>query len=109
MSNLQDIRPKKPTIELGGKSYTLWFDLNAFAEIEDEFGEIDVVMTKLTKGSAKTIRALVWAGLLCNENSPSLKEVGALLTFADMNMVSESLMKAIGASMPEPDPNSEKN
>ena len=75
-SNLADIRNKKITIKLGEQDYELKYDLNSFAEIEETHGSISEIVEKMENGSIKAIRAMIWAGLLCNENPPTEKEVG---------------------------------
>lgn len=107
-SNLGSVRAKKSYIELGGTEYELKYDLNAFAEIEEEYGSITELLEKMEKGSAKAIRAMVWAGLLCNENSPTQREVGSLINMNDMEKIAASIQRALVDSLPSDD-GSEKN
>jgi lysophospholipase L1-like esterase len=102
---LQQHKPTILIIELGGNEYNFKYDLNAFAELEDTCGNISEVLTKMEQGSAKAIRALVWAGLLNNENCPTEKEVGKMINLGDMADISNKIQEAIVASMPEQNPN----
>jgi hypothetical protein len=104
-SNVKSVLNKAVTIELGGNEYNFKYDLNAFAELEDTCGNISEVLTKMEQGSAKAIRALVWAGLLNNENCPTEKEVGKMINLGDMADISNKIQEAIVASMPEQNPN----
>lgn len=100
MSNLQDVREKGVKVELDGREFTLFYDLNAFAEIEDDFGVIDEVLEKLGRSSAKTIRALLWAGLLHHHPEVTTTEVGRLIGFQDLGDLSEKLRVAIVGALP---------
>jgi hypothetical protein len=102
-SNVKTLLNKGVTVELGGKQYILKYDLNAFAEIEDLHGSISDILVKMENGSAKAIRALIWAGLLNNEDYPTEKEVGQMINLSDMPMLSEKIQEAIVAAMPEQD------
>jgi hypothetical protein len=107
-SNVKSVLNKGIEIELGGNKYSLKYDLNAFAEIEDTHGSITDVLVKMEEGSAKAIRALIWAGLLANENPPTEKEVGSMINLADIQALAEKIQEAVVASMPPQDEN-EKN
>jgi hypothetical protein len=107
-SNLSSIKANKATLELGGIDYELRYDLNAFAEIEEEYGSINELLAKMESGSAKAIRAMVWAGLLCNEDAPSEKEVGNLINMNDMQKIADAIQRALVNALPEND-GTEKN
>ncbi len=104
-SNVKSVLTKGVTIELGQKEYNLKYDLNSFAEIEDNYGNITEILTKMEQGSAKAIRALIWAGLLNNENPPTEKEVGSMINISDMPILAMKIQEAIVAAMPEQDEN----
>lgn len=107
-SNLSSVKAKKAYLELGGKQYELKYDLNAFAEIEEEYGSITELLEKMENGSAKAIRAMVWAGLLCNEDYPTEKEVGTLINMNDMQKIADAIQVSLVNSLPESD-GTEKN
>jgi hypothetical protein len=100
-SNVKNVLNKAVKLELGGIEYDLKYDLNAFAELEDSYGSITDVLLKMEQGSAKAIRALVWAGLLNNENYPTEKEVGQMINLSDMADIAGKIQEAIVAAMPE--------
>lgn len=66
-------------VEVGGEQRRLRFDLNALAEIEDrlQLDGITEVFGRLEKGSIKTLRVLLWAGLLHEAPDLTEREVGA--------------------------------
>ena len=100
-SNVKNMLNKAVKLQLGEKEYDLKYDLNAFAELEDAYGSITEILTKMEQGSAKAIRALVWAGLLNNEEYPTEKEVGQLINLSDMAGIATKIQEAIIAAMPE--------
>jgi len=108
-STLKDVKKAKAKIELGGIEYDLCYDLNSFAEIEDSYGSITELIQKMEQGSAKAIRAMIWAGLQCNDNPPTEKEVGQLIGLNDMSKIAESIQNALVDALPESKGDAEKN
>lgn len=98
---------------LGGEERVLKFDLNAFAELERIYGDMDKANEALNKGSIKDIRTILWVGLIWNHavldeitGEPvkydlTMHAVGSWLTLDNMKTVMDSLMNAIGGSVPE--------
>lgn len=66
-------------IEIGGKDRTLKFDLNALAEVEDKLklGGINDVIPLLERVSIRTVRCLLWAGLIHEDPDLTEREVGS--------------------------------
>jgi hypothetical protein len=70
------------SFEVDGKTYRLRYDWNAAAEFEDAAGRplsdalLDVAREKL---SAKSLRAMLWAGLQQEHPEATLKDVGRLI------------------------------
>lgn len=106
MGNVADIRPKPVKITLD-KERTLIFDLNAFACLEEEYGSIDGVLDALAKGKVKSLRAIVWAGLVQEDESLTVKDVGKLITLADLQRVAEAVNEALAQALPQPEKNAE--
>lgn len=100
-SNLKSIKPKKAKIKIGERELDFILDLNAFAEIEDNYGTINDLMDKIQIGSIKAIRCVIWAGLQNNENPPTEKQVGASIQFGEIENLSLIIAEAMGASLPE--------
>lgn len=106
-SKVKDVKVKNIELELD-KVRTLRFDLNAFAELEDNFGTIDEALGAMEKGSIKALRAVLWAGLIHEDEELTVKQVGALLTLADLAQLTEKINSAVLNAVPEvevPDPN----
>jgi hypothetical protein len=100
MGNLGDIRIKSVSINLD-KERNLLFDLNAFAELEDVYGEIDEALNAIGRGSIKAVRAVLFAGLVHEDESLTVKSVGKLVTLKNLQEVSAALTEAIKQAMPQ--------
>lgn len=100
MGNLSDIRIKPVTISLD-KERTLVFDLNAFAELEDVYGEIDEALNAIGRGSIKAVRAVLFSGLVHEDETLTVKSVGKLVTLKNLQEVSAALTEAIKQAMPQ--------
>lgn len=114
MSKLKDIRNTNPvTIDLNGKEYTIKYDLNAFAELESRFGTIQKAMQEMESGSMKSIRTILWAGLIHAEavidkvtGEPAGYnitpfQVGSWISADMLPIVSETIALAMGADIPD--------
>lgn len=100
MSYAKDIKAKKVKLMLD-RERTIKFDLNAFIELEDMFGSVNKALEEIRKGSMKAARAVLWAGLIHEDESLTLKQVGAMLDMETLPRVTEALAEAIGGSLPE--------
>ena len=101
MSNLSDIRQKKIPITLGEKTYHLHYDLNAFAELEEIYGSVEIAMNALCEGSVKAIINVLRAGLLHENETLTQKEVGKMLDLSNIKAVGELINQAIIEAMPK--------
>ena len=105
----RNVRLKKVQVTLD-KERTLLFDLNAFIELEEKFGTVDKALTALSEGSVKALRALLWAGLLHEDDKLTEKAVGALIGLGDLQEVAQAINDAVMSDLPEPqeaDPNAQ--
>lgn len=102
---VNDIRPKIISINLD-KERHLKFDMNAFAELEDLYGDFQTAMNEMAKGSIKAVRAILWAGLVHEDESLTIKQVGSMIDMSNISYVVETISKAISEAMPKVD---EKN
>ena len=102
MAKANDVREEKQTvsIELGGEERNLKYDLNAFAELEDMYGSPQKAMDALEEGSFKSLRALVWVGLLHENPDLTERTVGSWLDLNNMKLVAEKIGQAINKAMP---------
>jgi hypothetical protein len=97
---LKDIREKKTPIQIGNETKNLFYDLNAFAELEEIYGSVEKAMDALTKGSVKAIINILWAGLIHENENLTQKEVGKMFDLSSMNEIGELINKAITNAVP---------
>ena len=98
-------------LELGGETRTIRFDYNTVAELEGVLGGGFATVAGMELG-ARTIRALVWAGLTSQQMyvedrkyrgpAHSLHEVGGWLSGADGEAIRGVIVDLIQAGLPEP-------
>lgn len=97
--NLQKVRPVKVSIMLDKKRHLL-YDMNAFAELEEIFGTIEEALTELGKGKIKALRAILWAGLIHEDEALTEKQVGTIIGFGDLADIALALNKSIASALP---------
>ncbi|KHO62672.1 hypothetical protein THYS13_07350 [Thermoanaerobacter sp. YS13] len=107
MGNVRDIRTKLIPIQLD-KERHLKFDLNAFAELEEIYRDINIAFEAMQKGSIKAIRAMLWAGLVHEDKTLTLEKVGEMVHLGNINEVMNAITQAISEAMPKVDED-EKN
>lgn len=81
------------------KKRNLKFDLNAFAEIEDLLGVPMSRMSEIEMGM-KTVRTLLWAGLLHEDEALTVRQAGSLVTMENMEEVQKAIGEAFTAAAP---------
>jgi hypothetical protein len=96
----QDIKVQKVPITLD-KERHLAFDLNAFCELEERFGTIQAAFDALQKGSVKTIRSMLYVGLLHEDESITEKYVGSLVSISNIQEIAKKIAEAITANLPQ--------
>ena len=101
MSKAADVRGRRAIVVQLDKTRTLRYDLNAFIALEEEFGDIDATLAQFEKGSMKALRALLWAGLLHEDENLTPQQVGSLVLMADIEATSKAMMEAVEHDMPE--------
>jgi hypothetical protein len=102
MANLHDVRTKATSIVLSdGKTRTIRFDLNAMAEIEERYGNIQTAFSKLEEGgSMKAVRFILWAGLVHEDEALTERQIGGLIDIKELKDIMEKLGEALQADMP---------
>ncbi|PEM08507.1 hypothetical protein [Bacillus wiedmannii] len=81
------------------KKRKLKFDLNAFAEIEDTLGVPMSRMSEIEMGM-KTVRTLLYAGLLHEDEEMTERKAGSLVTMENMEEVQKAIGEAFAAAAP---------
>ncbi|HSA06148.1 MAG TPA: hypothetical protein P5556_03105 [Candidatus Gastranaerophilales bacterium] len=101
MSNLADIKEKKMPITINNKTKYLHYDLNAFAELEEIYGSIDKALNELSEGRVKAIINFLWAGLIHEDETLSIKDVGKMFDLSQIQEIGSLINKAIILAIPE--------
>jgi len=126
MANAKNVRVKPVELNINGKLYTLKYDFNAFIELEEIYGSIDEALAKLQGEvvldkdgkpviikdkddkdiekrniSLKALRDFLWSGLLYGNENITKKDVAHMLEFTNFSEITEKMMEAINASLPE--------
>lgn len=96
----QDVKVNKVPISLD-KDRHLAYDLNAFCELEERFGTIQDAFDELQKGKIKTIRAMLYIGLLHEDDTITEKQVGGMVGISDLQEVAKKIAEAITANLPQ--------
>jgi hypothetical protein len=104
-SNVRDVLATYSEVELKGSVYKVDFSLYAFALIEDDYGDVDTLLAKVSKGSAKATIALLWAGLQTHHPGITRDEVGVLANLKDMAKIASAIYANAGKNIPQPKPN----
>lgn len=102
-------RIKPVHIKLGDKDYEMRVDFNCFCELEDIYGEIDILFEKLKKPSLKDLRNCIYASIKYQDEKLTPLKVGQLIAgFENIKDLNRKIMDAIADSLPKADEN-EKN
>lgn len=86
------------------KERTLVFNLNSFIELEEMYGTYKAAMGALGTGSLKSIRAFLWAGLVHEDKSLTLEDVGTIFTRLDpetINEVADKILRSASGNLPD--------
>lgn len=89
--------PKAVPVELGGTTRHLVYDFNALCRLRDE-GVDAFKLDDTSLGDPRTIRALVWAGLLAESPDLTVTEVGGWLDMSNLPTVAQAFTKAFERS-----------
>lgn len=101
MSNVNKVKRAPVFIELDGKQMELKFTLNSFAEMEDRYGTVDAALEQMQKGSIKSVRFMLWAGLIHSDDSITEKYVGGLIELQDLQELSDKLNAVMTQDLPD--------
>lgn len=115
MSNVRTIKQKAKivSVELGGKTRTIKFDLNAFAELENKYGTVNKAMEALSEGKIAAVKMVLWAGLIHEEavldevTGEPIKynitpyQVGGWIDPTDIADIMNKVNQAMGDDLPE--------
>jgi hypothetical protein len=99
--NLDVIKNKKIAVNVGGKERHIYFDLNAFAELEESFGGLNEMLAALQGGSIKAIRKFLYVGFMHEEPNLTEKEVGSWFDMSTIQEVTDKISEAMSLALPK--------
>jgi hypothetical protein len=80
-------------VELGGKVRHIRYTMNALAEIEDNLG-VPLSEMESVKMTIKNVRVILWAGLIHEDKTLTIEEVGDMVDLENMEAVQEKVAEA---------------
>ena len=99
-----DLRKSKNNkIKLEGQEYDISLDLNAFAELEEIYGDVTEALDGLEKGSFKAIRAILYAILKSQNEKLTVVKVGKMRNMSNIVEITNILNSTAQDSLPELD------
>lgn len=101
MSNLQDIREKKVPVQVGEKTYNLFFDMNAVASLEEKYGSVDEALGLLRSGKIEPVRFISWVGFLREHEALTLEQVGAMFDLSQVTGLIGKIYESLFNGFPE--------
>lgn len=99
-------------IKINDVEHSLFYDLNAYSELETRYGSVDKAIQDLSTGSLKALRVILWAGLIHDQTTfdeltgepiaygITIGDVGKQVSAQNLKEVAESIGKAIAEGMP---------
>ncbi|MNB67612.1 hypothetical protein D3C87_865240 [compost metagenome] len=115
MSKVKAVKTPQVKMELGGKSRTLKYDLNSFAELELKYGSVEKAMQALQSGSVIAAKNMLWAGLIHEEavldevTGEPIKynitpyQVGSWMSASDIENIGDLINNAMTSSLVQPE------
>lgn len=90
-------------IELGGKVRHLRYTFNALVALEDELGIpiSDIGQILIDKVKLRPIRSMVWAGLIDEDESLTIAEVGGWLDLGKLGEIASKVGEAFMLAFPD--------
>lgn len=101
MSNDIKIRPIKIKLD---RERNLIYDLNAFEELENIYGDLDTALKSFQEDKKRIIhiKNFLFAGLVHEDFELTPKRVGELVGYSNINATVDLIWNAITNSLPEP-------
>lgn len=81
--------------------YTLTYDMNALCAAEEQVGPLPALMVDPVRaGSVKTIRSLVWAGLI-RKHDVDMNEAGDIIDEVGLALAAKAVQDALQKAYPQ--------
>jgi len=81
--------------------YTLTYDMNALCAAEEQVGPLPALMVDPVRaGSVKTIRSLIWAGLI-RKHDVDIAEAGDIIDEVGLEVAAKAVQDALQKAYPQ--------
>ena len=87
------------------KERNLIYDLNAFEELEELYGSLDGAFIAFGSGTHKirNLKRFLFAGLVHEDEALTVKSVGKLIGYSNVEEITDRVMAAVTVAMAEDD------
>lgn len=102
MAKLKKIKRPPIAIELD-KERHLKYTLYSFSLMEERYGDINVALEAMEKGSIKAIIFMLWIGLIHEDKELTEQSVGEIIDITDMEDIAQKMSEAMGSDTPVKD------
>lgn len=89
------------TFTIGNKEYEMKLDFNVLAELEEVYGDVEKALDDLQETKIKAIRAFVYSIVKVEDETATLKSVGAMLDMNFMTQFVTNMGELFKENMPE--------
>lgn len=99
----KQLQTKKIEIELADGIHECVFDMNALAEIEDIYGDIQTGLNQFQIKPIGALRVFIYALLKKDNEKITISEAGSLIPLDKIETVVKNISDALSEAMPSPD------
>jgi len=96
---LEDIRNKAVTVLLDKERHIV-YDLNALADLEEEYGDLTKAFEKLQSGKINAIKKFLYIGFKHEDEELTEKEAGKMVTLGNIGSIAAAINDAMGKDLP---------
>ncbi len=99
----KELKTKKIKLILNDGEHEVLFDMNALAEIEDYYGDIQTGMEKFKSTPINAMRVFIYALLKAENENITLREAGALISISKIDETIAAITSGLDEAMPPTD------
>ena len=103
MTKAKLLKDASADVTIKGKNYTVKYDMAAFLELEEIYGDIEGIFKALTTGKLKDIFNLFWAGILHAHPTITVKDIAKDLDITEIEKIAFAVRDIFTNSLPDSD------
>ena len=110
-TTLSEMQKRSTEINVDDTFLYLRYDLNALAELEEKYGNIDKAFNfdENSENIIDKLRFVLHTGLMANQPDMTIKDVGALFTLENLQEFQDAVGGAVEQGMPDAKKDESKN